>query len=410
MKNIAIILADSNGCYPVPAVHGGAVSTLVEHIVAGNSVLGNVKLTIFTYDDEKARRAAEKYQHVDFVWIKIPAVIKLLDSAFFKMVGLLFKKKKGISFKSIFSLLWAICRLSVFLKSQKFDDVVIENNIPLAWCIKMSNYRGRYFYHLHNVPRINAKCKVVFENCTGFLCVSNFVASEIGSSKNAIGPVNKDKRKVLYNCIDVNHFKHISSTKKEIRSKYGLKNEDKVLVFVGRMSREKGIDRLLESLQYIRSKDVKILVVGSLIYDSNSSDEYSSLVRKFAERWKEKIVFTGYVSQKDLPAVYSAADIAVLPSVWNEPAGLTMLESMACEIPLITTNVGGISEYVQDKAIILENNSELPYNIAQNVDRLLRDENLRRRMGVVGRQHVCDHFSSEMYMSHFCNLLTDERE
>ena len=80
---VAIFIADSNGGYPVPAVKGGAVSTLVEHLVKENNEKQLVEMTIISYYDEKAFEKAREYSNIEFKWIKQPWIVKKLDDISF---------------------------------------------------------------------------------------------------------------------------------------------------------------------------------------------------------------------------------------------------------------------------------------------------------------------------------------
>lgn len=215
-------IADSNGAFPVPAVKGGAVATLVEHLVKEGNKDNDNKLTIFSYYDKNAFNISKKYSNTEFIWIKRPMIIKAFDRILFKGIQVLRKNKKSISYATVFSLCWYILKCSIHLRKNIYDKVILENNIPIAWIIKLSRYTGDYYYHFHNVPRINAKCKDVFAKCKGMLCVSKFVASQIKSKENAIGPVRKEQIKILYNCIDTEIFKikNYDKCKKQIVEKY----------------------------------------------------------------------------------------------------------------------------------------------------------------------------------------------
>ena len=147
---IAIFIADSNGGYPVPAVKGGAVSTLVEHLVEKNNERQLAEMTVVSYYDKEAVEKLKTF----------------------------FKHQKALSFKNLWSLIYYIFKSASFLKSKEYDNVVLENNIPMAWIIKMAKYEGKYFYHFHNVPRINAKVKSVFEKCTGYLKIKLYCLLE----------------------------------------------------------------------------------------------------------------------------------------------------------------------------------------------------------------------------------------
>lgn len=76
---------------------------------------------------------------------------------------------------------------------------------------------------------------------------------------------------------------------------------------------------------------MKILVVGSYLHGSKEKDKYVEYIKKLANELENKVIFTGFISQKEVNRIYNAADVAVLPSMWDEPAGLTMVEAMASE-------------------------------------------------------------------------------
>ena len=106
---VLILTADSNGGYPVPAVRGGAVSTLIEHIVSENNRKQLCDLEIVSFYDKNAQiKACQQYPKIKFTWINTPKILKLLDLCAFNFVRILRKNKKAISFRSPFSLLWYI--------------------------------------------------------------------------------------------------------------------------------------------------------------------------------------------------------------------------------------------------------------------------------------------------------------
>lgn len=399
---IGILTADSNGCFPVPASKGGAVSTLIESLIRENSEKGLAELTIFSYYDEKAYKKSRKYSNVNFIWVKVPKYIKKLDSLFYKII----KKKsavKAISYKSIFSLIYYIKYVSKYLKKNRFDKLILENNIPIAWIIQLSHYNGQYYYHLHNVPRINPKCKKVFDKCTGYLCVSKYVAHEIESTNNPIGPVAMKKVKVVYNAIDTGLFRqyslaHKSKIRQEIKKQYHINQDDKIVLFTGRISKEKGLDVLLDALKEIRSNKYKLLIVGSVMHGSNNKDEYFTLINKKVKSILPNVVFTGYIDHSRLPDFYNVADVTVLPSMWEEPAGLTMIEALACGSPVITTRTGGIPEYVEGSAIVLNRDSRLITNLANQIDNVLNNLRVYRDKGVF---QINNRFSEKNYLERF---------
>lgn len=403
--NIAIFIADSNGAFPVPAVKGGAVATLVEHLIKEGNKDNNNKLTIFSYYDKNAFNISKKYSNIEFIWIKRPMIIKAFDRILFKGIQVLRKNKKSISYATVFSLCWYILKCSIHLRKNIYDKVVLENNIPIAWIIKLSRYTGDYYYHFHNVPRINAKCKDVFAKCKGMLCVSKFVASQIKSKENAIGPVREEQIKILYNCIDTEIFKikDYDKCKKQIVKKYHLPVNKKIIVYVGRLSKEKGIDVLLQACKKLDREDYIVLIVGSFIQGVKAKDSYEDELLKLANDLKGKVYFTGYANQEDLPTIYAGSDVVVLPSMWDEPAGLTMVEAICCGANLITTKSGGIPEYItNDDAILLERNTIDRY-MTFYVDQILTQCRHSKK-----NVDICnDKFSTMNYYREFINILNE---
>lgn len=396
-------MADSNGCYPVPASKGGAVSTLVELLVAGNEIKKLVDMTVVSYYDEKAFELSGKYPSIKFIWIKVPKFIKILDNVLFWSVST-FTHIKATSFKSLFSLLYYTLKSSFIIRKNRYGTIVLEHNIPMVWMIRWSGYKGRYFHHLHNLPRTNAKCRKGLEKCSGFLCISQYMANDIMSETSPIGPVEKSRVKLLFNCIDTELFKPIPKNLLSFRKEdFGISDNSKVIIFTGRITWEKGVDKILEALDYINS-NVEVLIVGAFMLDE-SKDPYALKIKQLSEKYKEKIHHTGYIEHNKLPHLYNLADLAVLPSMWEEPAGLTMLEAMACGTPVITTHSGGIPEYVGDAATVLPRDNCLPHEIARNVDLLLSDSRMYDSFSKKGIERIKRMFSSVDYIDKFCNIV-----
>ena len=404
---ICIFTADSNGSFPVPAVKDGAVQILIEHLIEENSNHKSCDLTVVSFYDKEAENKAKKYKNVNFIWITVPSLIKFLDRCIFLFFNKILKKRRANSYKTVLSLLYYIKKSSRILKRNYYDKVVLENNIPLALIIKKSKYNGQFFYHLHNIPRVNMNCKDIFKKCNGYICVSNYVGKEITSDENPIGPIDNNKVKTLYNCIDTKKFyinKDISFLN-DIKNKYNIGPKDKILLFVGRLSEEKGIDKVLEALKLIKNEDFKLLVVGASMHYSNHKDEFQKKLRSLLdEELEKKVCFTGYIKQEELPKYYNIADIAILPSMWEEPAGLVMIEALCCGVDLITTNSGGIPEYVSDYAILLDKNDQIANNMAKEIKKLLHSKSSKEKNNI---NEINSRFSSEGYMERFVETIND---
>lgn len=373
---VLILTADSNGGYPVPATKGGAVSTLIEYLVAGNNEKILCEMEILSFYDELAYNKAKKdYPNIKFHWVYTPQIIKWMDNIIYYLVRILKKKEKAISFRSIASLLYYIRCAKKIIKNIDVDKIVLENNIPLIRIVRNSSFAGEWYYHFHNVPRINAGCREEFKKIKKFLCVSKYVADQICCSNSAIGEIKPEKTAVLLNCIDTSLFHPISKKDRkivELKKKHGIKKEDFVIVFAGRLSDEKGADKVLYALKKLPN-NVKLIIVGGLLSSFNGKSDYQEKLYQKSMQLKNRVIFTGYVNSCDMPLYYNLADVAVLPSMWDEPAGLTNIEALSCGLPVITTNSGGIPEYVNENGIILERNDDLVNNIAKSVLRIMNN-------------------------------------
>lgn len=405
MKNICIFIADSNGRYPVPASKGGAVATLVELLIAGNEEKKLLDMTVVSYYDGEAVRLAKKYPSIKFIWVKTPWMLRMMDKVIYGALSK-FKEVHATSFLSFMALIHYTLKSSAILRKGHFDIALLEHNIPMIWMMKWSGFRGKYFHHLHNISRTNAKCKWGVNRCDGFICISQFMAKEIMSEHNPVGPVPANKVHLLYNTIDTSLFRPIPGLDTvSLRKKMGLATDSKILIFTGRLTWEKGIDKLLQALGYIKTPNLEVLIVGSLSYKVENTDNYMSELQVMAKKRQSVVHFTGYIEHAELPKLYNLADIAVLPSMWEEPAGLTMLEAMACGTPVITTKSGGIPEYVGDSAIVLNRNEQLPINIAKTIDYLLSNKQEYNRLRDNGIERIRKNFDSSNYINRLNELI-----
>ena len=130
---------------------------------------------------------------------------------------------------------------------------------------------------------------------------------------------------------------HPGIPSEDIREKYGL-GDDKVVVHVGRVSYEKDIDMVVRSMKNI---DARLLIVGK----GPAMEDIKSLVEALG--MSEKVTFTGFVSDEELPRIYNAADMVVSASKF-ETQGLTILEAMATGKPVACRNGRAFTEIVQD--------------------------------------------------------------
>ena len=109
--------------------------------------------------------------------------------------------------------------------------------------------------------------------------------------------------------------------------------------------------------------------------------EYEEDLRKIAKGLDDKVLFTGFVPHHQILEVYRLADIGVVPSIYDDPAPLVVIECMAAGLPLIVTDSGGIPEYVADEcAIIIKREDDIVNGLKESLITLTENQELRETM------------------------------
>jgi glycosyltransferase involved in cell wall biosynthesis len=148
------------------------------------------------------------------------------------------------------------------------------------------------------------------------------------------------KVKVVYNGVDLSRFKSIKGKREEMRRKLGIPQDAVVVLTVRRLVYKNGVDTLLECASIAAKRNPKIvfLAVGK-------GPDFESVRAQIAQLGLEaNFRLAGFVSDEDLPYYYNLADLFVLPSKSGEGLPLVALEAMACGLPVVATDVGGIKE------------------------------------------------------------------
>ena len=174
---------------------------------------------------------------------------------------------------------------------------------------------------------------------------------------------------VLYNGADEKCF-HPPSTPQA---------DDKVAVlFVGRLVPEKGVHVLVEAMRLLQEQGVRISarVVGSVNFGDDRSSSYVDELRRDRPR---NVTFLPYASGDELAEHFRASTIFCCPSTWDEPFGMVNVEAMACGLPVVASNVGGIPEIFEHGGGVLVGKNS-PGELASALRRLAEDETERRHV------------------------------
>jgi len=172
------------------------------------------------------------------------------------------------------------------------------------------------------------------------------------------------------------------------------------LLYVGRLVPIKGVHVLIEAFPEIlrRHPDVRLVITGSSFFEGAARTDYERQLVALAQPVASNIVFTGFLPHETLKYLYSAVDIVVMPSVWQEPLGLVMLEAMASGTLLVGSSVGGVPEVIDDGRNGLLVPAGDAGQLARAVCAALEDPASMRRMAQAGRDTIVEKFTWERLM------------
>lgn len=171
--------------------------------------------------------------------------------------------------------------------------------------------------------------------------VSSFSRMLSDSAQAVISPSEKTKETLLHygvttpiyvipTGLNFDHFKKDSIDESQvisIRNHYGIQEDDKLVVFVGRIAPEKSIDIPIEGFRYIKDKKIKLMIVG----DGPQLEELKKLVSTYD--LEQQVIFTGKKAREEVPSYYACADCFVSASL-TETQGMTYIEALACGLPV----------------------------------------------------------------------------
>jgi glycosyltransferase involved in cell wall biosynthesis len=212
---------------------------------------------------------------------------------------------------------------------------------------------------------------------------SEFMKGEVAKSFN----VPEDKIDVIFNGVNAEKFEFEWSEEERAahRAKLALP-EEKIVMYVGRFVREKGIQVLLNAASVVLAQEpnTKFLIVGG-----GNRDKFEKFIH-----WaglQDKVLFTGFMANRSLHQLYRVADVAVFPSLY-EPFGIVALEGMAAGAPVVASDAGGLKEVVihdQTGTLSFANN---PESLAWAILKVLRDPKRAEELSLKARMRLREDF------------------
>lgn len=261
-----------------------------------------------------------------------------------------------------------------------------------VWIKRLSGKKFMITSHGSDINELNTKwqkriASSVLREADKIVTVSNDLKQKI----IRLG-INENKVRVIPNGVNASELKPINIM--TARKKTGLPANKKIILFTGRLLKEKGLAYLVNAMSAVkkRHKDALLVLIGE--------GPFRQEIRKVVEEKKLEgsVLVLAPKPHDEIKWWFNSADLVVLPSL-KEGFGVTLIEAMACGKPIIGTKVGGIKDIIEDKV----NGFFVPVKdskaLAQKITRLLENEKLAGKMGASGRKIVMKKFSVEAMVS-----------
>jgi len=229
------------------------------------------------------------------------------------------------------------------------------------------------------------------------------VSSETKRDIERLFGVDRARVHVIHNGIDLVQYRKATST--AALKRYGIDPTRRYLLFVGRITRQKGFPHLMRAIQFM-DRDFQIVLCAAAPDTPEIAREMKAAVERVRAERSDIIWIDEMVDQKTASELYSHAAVFVCPSIY-EPFGIINLEAMACETAVVASAVGGIKEVVVDGEtgflVPLEQMKESPFeaanpakfarDLASRINQLMKDRQLREKFGKAGRKRAEEKFS-----------------
>ncbi len=332
-----------------------------------------------------------------------------------------FRNAKRPFFASNLYYLGYILQVAADLRREQCDIIHAYNYSQFVPILRAFNPTAKIVLHMHCewLTQLDRKTiKRRLRELDLVLGCSNYITKKIADSF----PEFADRCQTIFNAVDIDHF----SSANDHNTMH--KHDAKKLLFVGRISPEKGLHVLLDAFQQVvkRYPNAQLEIVGpkpqcplefivglsddeklrqlASFYNGDSQDSYFFHLQEWllSSDIASQVTFAGFVPHMDLINHYHNADILINPSL-SEAFGMSLIEAMACQVPVVATRIGGMTEIVEEQKSGLLVEAGNASALAQAILRLLADENLRKSMGEAGRKRVVGVFSWEQIAENLLN-------
>ena len=377
---------------PVPAVQGGAVETLVTHLIRENERRGCLDLLCASIPDPAAAEQAKALRHTRMLYVARPRGAR----RYWPLVFI----ERCFGIAAPYDPWYQKVQLSLALELPPPDLIVAEGgNLTQCSAISRMFGRGRCLAHLHGQTACSHTMDDIYG---GVLALSEFIRDDYLKTSS----LDRQHAYILHNCIDTARFTP-GAPDAALRASLGFAPEDFVVLFCGRLEPDKGIHKLLEAMAAVDDVRCKLLIVGSPFFGRTQSSPFLRKLEQQAHALGDRVRFTGYVPNENLPDYYRLADLVCVPTLVEEAAGLVAVEAMGCGRPVLATRSGGMPEYLQgSQAILVDRGPELAAQLSWAIRMLHEHPDLCAQMGAAGAR-AAQRFSTAAFYETFLHIVYD---
>lgn len=275
----------------------------------------------------------------------------------------------------------------VTLHTTVYDDIKTRLNMGLSLNTFIRDILSYLWCSLCYWPKSYFLEELRLANLSdGMICTSN----EQEKIMKSIYYLKSNKLFKVYNGIDADLFKPRKKDNSLLRM-YGIKNDEKIILCIARLEVDKGIQFIIKAMPKIKKiiKKVKLVIVGD--------GSYAGYLRNLAKKTGSKnILFTGFAEMKEIPSFLNICDVFVNSTIRQNGYDIIMVEAMACEKVVISSNIGSTPTLIKEnKDGILFTTKDIN-ELIKKVNFILNNKELAKKIGKSARKKVLNTFTSEI--------------
>jgi glycosyltransferase involved in cell wall biosynthesis len=291
----------------------------------------------------------------------------------------------------------SVLEISKILSSNKID--VIHSHLShdlwsLSPALYLTGKKPLFFLTKHMASGVSKKDifhRVLYKKLAGIFAISNFIKENVIKTC----PVNPSRVHTHYTSLPLEKYNLADYNSVHVKNKYCIPQENLVAGMIGRLTPGKGIEDFLHSIKLIKNKisrPVTFIIAGEASYGEQKFAE--SIFKLCSDLGlQDKVKFTGFI--ENVPELLSVFDVLAFPS-HDESFGITLIESMAMEVPVVASNNSGIPDIVSDGVTGILIPPKTPEMLAESLIYLLNNWEKRIYLGQNGRKRIEEKFNADI--------------